>query len=148
MFTLDLLKDEQNYRWSLLPTAVQIFTKMGGIPYTLHKGILAEKTSENVAVFIMGFGVSHHPLLEKRAVGHLVIFDQAGTWCFMDSTALLLDRGEDVSKKIASLLARSITSILKHSKKRDNVLVIHYSGKEISRVEEEAIARSSALWVM
>jgi hypothetical protein len=52
----------------------------------------------------------------------------------------LLDRGEDVSKKIADLLARSITSILKHSKKRDNVLVVHYSGKEISRVEEEAIA--------
>jgi hypothetical protein len=140
VFALDLLKDEQNYMWSLLPTAVQIFTKMGGIPYTLHKGILAEKTSENVAVFIMGFGVSHHPLLKKRAVGHLVIFDQAGTWCFMDSTALLLDRGEDVSEKIASLLARSITSILKHSKRRDNVLVVHYSGKEISRVEEEAIA--------
>jgi len=140
VFTLDLLKDEQNYRWSLLPTSVQIFTKMGGIPYTLHKGVLTEKTSENVAVFIMGFGVSYHPLLKKRAVGHLVVFDQAGTWCFMDSTALLLDRGENVSEKIADLLARSITNILIHSKKRDNVLVVHYSGKEISRVEEEAIA--------
>jgi len=140
VFTLDLLKDEQKYRWSLLPTAIQIFTKMGGIPYTLDRGILGEKASENVAVFIMGFGISYHPLFKKRAVGHLVVFDQAGAWCFMDSTTLLLDRGEDVSEKIASLLARSITNILKHSNKRDNLLVVHYSGKEISRVEEKAIA--------
>jgi len=33
-----------------------------------------------------------------------------------------------------TLLARSITNILNHSKKRDNVLVVHYSGKEISKV--------------
>jgi len=140
VFTVDLLKDEQNYRWSLLPTAIQILTKMGGVPYTLDRGVLGEKAPENVAVYIMGLGISYHPLLKKRGVGYLVVFDQVGTWCFMDSTVLLLDKGDDISKKVAGLLTRSINSVLKYSKKRDNVLVIHYSGKEVSRAEEEAIA--------
>jgi argonaute-like protein implicated in RNA metabolism and viral defense len=140
IFTVDLLKDEQNYKWSLLPTAIQIFTKMGGVPYALDRGVLGEKVSEDVAVFIMGLGISYHPLLRRRGAGYLVVFDQSGAWYFMDSTVLLLGRDEDISERIANLLTRSINSILSYSNKRDNVLIIHYSGKEIGRAEEEAIA--------
>ena len=142
VFTVDLLKDEQNYKWSLLPTAIQIFTKMGGVPYTLERGALGEKVSEDVAVFIMGLGISYHPLLRRRGAGYLVVFDQSGAWYFMDSTVLLLGRDEDISKRVARLLVRSINNILSYSNKRDNVLIIHYSGKEISRDEEKAIANA------
>jgi argonaute-like protein implicated in RNA metabolism and viral defense len=142
VFTVDLLKDEQNYKWSLLPTAIQIFTKMGGVPYALDRGVLGEKVSEDVAVFIMGLGISYHPLLRRRGVGYLVVFDQSGAWYFMDSTALLLDKDEDLSKNVTRLLVRSINNILSYSNKRDNVLIIHYSGKEIGRAEEEAIANA------
>jgi len=140
VFTVDLLKDEQNYKWSLLPTAIQIFTKMGGVPYALERGALGEKVPENVAVFIIGLGISYHPLLRRRGVGYLAVFDQSGAWYFMDSTVLLLSRDEDISKRVASLLTRSVNSILRYSNKNDNVLVIHYSGKDIGRAEEEAIA--------
>jgi argonaute-like protein implicated in RNA metabolism and viral defense len=142
IFTVNLLKDEQNYKWSLLPTAVQIFAKMGGIPYTLERGALGEKVPENVAVFIMGLGVSYHPLLRRRGVGYLVVFDQSGAWYFMDSTVLLLGRDEDISERVARLLTKSINSIFSYSNKRDNVLIVHYSGKEIGRAEEEAIANA------
>jgi len=142
VFTVDLLKDEQNYKWSLLPTAIQIFAKMCGVPYTLERGVLGEKVPENVAVFIMGLGISYHPLLRRRGVGYLVVFDQAGAWYFMDSTALLLGKDENISEKVARLLTRSINSILSYTNKRDSVLVIHYSGKEIGRAEEEAIANA------
>jgi hypothetical protein len=101
--------------------------------------VLGEKAPENVAVFIMGLGISYHPLLKRRGVGYLMVFDQAGTWYFMDSIVLLLGRDEDISEKVARLLTRSVSNILKYSKKRSNVLVIHYSGKEVGRVEEEAI---------
>jgi hypothetical protein len=143
VFTSDLLKNEQNYRWSLLPTAIQIFTKMGGIPYTLDRGALGEVVYEDVAVFIVGLSISYHPLYKHRGVGFLVVFDQAGTWCFMDSTAILLrsEKGT-IGKRISELLRKAIRSILEISKKRKNVLIIHYSGKEVGRVEEEAIANA------
>jgi hypothetical protein len=115
---------------------------MGGVPYALDRGVLGEKVSEDVAVFIMGLGISYHPLLRRRGVGYLVVFDQSGAWYFMDSTALLLDKDEDLSKNVTRLLVRSINNILSYSNKRDNVLIIHYSGKEIGRAEEEAIANA------
>jgi len=140
VFTIDVLKDEKRHRWSLLPVAIQIFAKMGGVPYIIDRGVLGEEVAEDAAVFIMGLGISHHPLQEKRGVGFITVFDHHGTWCFVDSTALILGRRESISEKLGALLKRGIRQVLELSKAKENILVIHYSGKEVGRTEEEAIS--------
>lgn len=142
VFTVDLLQDEQNYMWSLLPVAIQIFTKMGGVPYTLDRSVLGDKVSEDTSVFTMGLGISYHPLYKERGVGFLIVFDHLGAWCFMDSTALLLYEKDRLSGQVAMLLENAVRRILSLSKSRKNVLIIHYSGKEVGRAEEEAVAKA------
>jgi len=141
IFTIDVLRDKQKYTWSLLPLSIQIFTKMGGIPYIIDRSVLGEVPTD-VAVFIMGLGISQHPLQQKRGIGFTTVFDHHGTWYFADSVALILDKKDNISKSLSDLLKRCIQQLLKLSKAKKNVLIIHYSGKEIGRIEEEAIAEA------
>jgi argonaute-like protein implicated in RNA metabolism and viral defense len=141
IFTIDLLKDEKNYKWSLLPTAVQIYAKMGGIPYVLAKPRYYS-TLKDYSVYIMGLGISQHPLHKNRGVGFVTVFDDQGIWQFMNAKNLIMDKDEDMSERLAKLLDETIDELLKRSKSKNNVLIMHYSGKEISHREEEAIRRA------
>ena len=141
IFTIDLLKDEKNYKWSLLPTAVQIYAKMGGIPYVLAKPRYYD-TLKDHSVYIMGLGISQHPLYKNRGVGFVTVFDDQGIWQFMNAKNLIMGKDEDISERLAKLLDETIDELLKRSKSKNNVLIIHYSGKEISHREEEAIRRA------
>jgi len=137
--TEDLLGNDNIYRWSLLPISVQIFAKMGGVPYALDRSIIGVKDLSNTSITIMGLGISAHPLNRRRGVGFVTLFDHEGVWNFMDSQVLSMDKQEDMSEKIAELLERSISKILSKSPKKNNILIIHYSGKEIGWREEEAV---------
>jgi len=137
--TEDLIKDDAKYRWSLLSISIQIFAKMGGVPYALDRSVIRVEDLSGTSITIMGLGVSAHPLNRRRGVGFVTLFDHEGVWNFMDSQVLSMDKQEDMSKKIAELLERNISKILSTSPKKNNILVIHYSGKEIGWREEEAI---------
>ncbi len=137
--TEDLILDEDRYRWSLLSISIQIFAKMGGVPYALDRSVIEVKDYSDTSVAIMGLGISVHPIHRRRGIGFVTLFDHNGIWNFMDSSALSMDKQEDMSGKIATLLERSIKRILSTSSKKYNILVIHYSGKEIGRREEEAV---------
>jgi len=140
--TRDLILDEPRYRWSLLSISIQIYTKMGGVPYALDRSMIRAVDLSDTAIIIMGLGISAHPLYRKRGVGFVTVFDHNGVWNFMDSQALSMDRTEDISEKIATLLERSVNKVLSVSTKKNNILIIHYSGKEISSREEEALRRA------
>jgi len=137
--TEDLIRDEARYRWSLLSISIQIFAKMGGVPYALDRSVMRVEDPSSTSIAIMGLGISAHPLHRRRGVGFVTLFDHNGVWNFMDSSVLSMDKQEDMSEKIAELLERSISKILSTSSKKNNILVIHYSGKEIGRKEEEAV---------
>jgi len=137
--TEDLIRDEARYRWSLLSISVQIFAKMGGVPYALDRSVIRVEDPSNTSIAIMGLGISVHPLHRRRGVGFVTLFDHNGVWNFMDSRVLFMDKQEDMSNRVAELLEGSISRILSTSSKRYNILIIHYSGKEIGRKEEDAV---------
>ncbi len=145
VFTIDLLNDKKNYQWSLLPTSIQIFTKMGGVPYILERGII---DSPDIQVFIMGLGISYHPLYKEQRVGYVLIFDHSGHWQFLEAWSLTsedVESGKDIdtlAEKIASLLNTAITKLANKIQAGHAILIIHYSGKEISSREENAIAKA------
>jgi len=137
--TRDLLEDSSKYKWSLLPLTVQIFVKMGGIPYALARRFISTDNLADVAINILGFGLSYHPLQKERGVGFITVFDHNGVLNFMDSIALTMDKIDDITENIAKLIERSIEVILQKTTTKNQILIIHYSGKEISSREEEAI---------
>jgi argonaute-like protein implicated in RNA metabolism and viral defense len=137
--TIDLLEDLNNYKWSILPLTVQIFVKMGGVPYALARRFISTDILTDVTINILGFGLSYHPLHEERGVGFITVFDHNGVWNFMDSIALSMDKIDDLKENIAKLIERSIEVILQSTTTKNQILIIHYSGKEISSKEEEAI---------
>jgi hypothetical protein len=137
--TINLLEDLNNYKWSLLPLTVQIFVKMGGIPYALARRFISTENLADVAINILGFGLSYHPLQKERGVGFITVFDHNGVWNFMDSIALTMDKIDDIADNIAKLIERSIEVILHRITVKNQILIIHYSGKEISSREEEVI---------
>jgi len=137
--TEDLIANDKNYRWSLLSISLQIFAKMGGVPYALDRSVIEVEDPSETSITIMGLGISTHPLNRKRGVGFVTLFDHNGVWNFMDSRVLSMDKKEDMSEKIANLLENCIDRILTTSAKKYNILVIHYSGKEVGWKEEEAI---------
>jgi len=137
--TRDLLEDSNKYKWSLLPLTVQIFVKMGGIPYALARRFISTESLTNTAINILSFGLSYHPLQEKRGVGFITVFDHNGVWNFMDSVALSMDKIDNITENIAKLIERSIEMILQRTNVKNQILIIHYSGKEISSKEENTI---------
>ncbi len=145
VFTIDLLNDQKNYRWSLLPTSIQIFTKMGGVPYILERGII---DFPDIQVFIMGLGISYHPLYKEQRVGYVLIFDHSGHWQFLEARGITsedVESGKDIdtlAEKIAGLLNTAITKLANKIQAERAILIIHYSGKEISSREENAIAKA------
>ncbi len=139
--TRELLDDENRFKWSLLSIATQIYAKMGGIPYGLDRSVIRPGWTESsdTMVAVMGLGISAHPQLRRRGVGFIVVFDHKGVWNFMDAEVLAMDNWERMSEQVAKLIERGLSRILSKNARKYNILVIHYSGKEIGVREEEAI---------
>lgn len=138
----ETLLDDQRLCGSLLPISIQIFTKCGGIPYAIARNIggTAYKT------IILGVGITRVRVDKdiEQYMGVTTLFASDGVFEYIDTKLTELDKF-----KLARVLERSIVESVQELKKKrilskeDKVwLVVHYSGKEISRVEEEAIAES------
>jgi len=137
--TIDLLENENNYKWALLPIAIQMFAKMGGVPYILNRDIVSGELKDYL-VFIMGLGISQHPLYKNRGVGFITVFDNRGAWYFMNAKTVLMRKEErDLHVKLSELLRSTINEIYKLYGNKNIILIIHYSGKDISSREENAI---------
>jgi argonaute-like protein implicated in RNA metabolism and viral defense len=139
--TRELLDNENSLKWSLLSIATQIYAKMGGIPYGLDRSVIRPGWADpsDTMVAVMGLGISAHPQLRRRGVGFIVVFDHKGVWNFMDVEVLAMDSWERMSEQVTKLFERGLSRILSRDAKKYNILVIHYSGKEIGGREEEAI---------
>jgi len=112
---------------------------MGGVPYVLNRGIVSGE-SQDYSVFIMGLGISQHPLYKNRGVGFITVFDNKGAWYFMNAKTVLMRKDyEDLRVKLSELLRSAINEIYKLYGNRNIILIIHYSGKDISSREENAI---------
>lgn len=139
--TEELIRNESAYRWSLLSLAVQLCTKMGCVPYGLNRSVMNLKSllPSDTLVAVIGLGISTHPQRRKRGVGFITVYDDVGVWKFMDFEILSMDKRDEMSNSVASLLERGIRDIVERGSKENNVIVIHYSGKELGTREEESI---------
>ncbi|MEM4977137.1 MAG: Piwi domain-containing protein [Desulfurococcaceae archaeon] len=139
--TEELFQSRDSYRWSLLSIAVQIYAKMGGVPYGLDRSVVSPRSLQpsDTLVAVMGLGISTHPQRRKRGVGFITVYDDQGVWSFMDFEILSIDRKEEMSNGIAKLLERGIEAVVRYGSKKNNVIIIHYSGKEVGSREEKSI---------
>ena len=141
IFTKDLLKKRSesvntDYSWSLLPTAVQMFTKMGGVPYVLEQSCINVK--EHVNVHFMGLGLTVDPRNKQKRAGFVSIFNDNGSLSFVDSNILT----DSVSESYGKLISNAIDRIIRESDVNKNILIVHYSGKELGKNEDELIRKA------
>jgi hypothetical protein len=139
VFTKDLLKQRNesnlntNYNWSLLPTAMQMFTKMGGVPYVLKQSCI--NVGDRFNVHFMGLGLTIDPKDRQKRVGFVTIFNDNGSLSFMDSNIL----ADNVSESYGKLVSNAIERIIYSSNVNRNILIVHYAGKELRREDDELI---------
>ncbi|BFH73283.1 hypothetical protein SJAV_12270 [Sulfurisphaera javensis] len=139
--TTDTLKNSSIYIWSLLPMAIQLFVKMGGVPYSLAQSpVTKERTlSGKISLHIIGLGLSRDPLNNKNYVGYVSVFDSYGVWVFGDSNVL---DSNNVPTSFGEIISRYIKDIASKSSVQDHIVIIHYSGKELGRDDDEKIRKA------
>jgi len=141
IFTRETTLDENTYSWSIFPLAIQIFAKMGGVPYVLAKRVIGEASDTTSRILVLGVGMSSSPLERDRIAGFVTIYDENGQWLLSK-----VDTEKNPSKEVfASKLKEMILDAINISIKKLNVdlsrfsVLIHYSGKEMSGHEEETL---------
>ncbi|GAA5418541.1 hypothetical protein Stok01_00483 [Sulfurisphaera tokodaii] len=140
--TVDLLKqrDENkntNYSWSLLPIAVQMFTKMGGIPYALKQSCINIGSEFNV--HFIGLGLTSDPRNKLKRVGFVTIFNDNGSLSYMDSNILEDNKTESYGRIIYNAINRIVNLSNTNKSSNYNILVVHYSGKSLSKDDDQLI---------
>jgi len=157
MVTADIIRDAYRFRMSLFPIAMQIFAKAGGVPYALSAPLgIADLKTLNLMI---GVGLSKIRNLEtgelSQYIGYANFFAAHGIWLFSEFFVEPY-KGDEIRarEKLASaferLILNSVKKIVEEEKARKNGdierinLIIHYSGKQISTLEEEAVISASA----
>jgi len=144
MLTLQTIMNENTLKWSIFPLAIQIFTKMGGVPYVLYDEI---KVGAEVDVcFLVGVGLSK-PIFgrdNQNYIGFALLFGPNGEWRIMKTHAEAYEK-EKLPKifkrlvfEISSEAAGYVETSFRH-KPHSIGLIIHYSGKNVSTSEEQAL---------
>ena len=144
MLTLQTIINENTLKWSIFPLAIQIFTKMGGVPYVLYDEI---KVGAEVDVcFLVGVGLSK-PIFgqgNQNYIGFALLFGPNGEWRIMKTHAEAYEK-EKLPKifkrlifEISSEAAGYVETSFQH-KPHSIGLIIHYSGKNVSTSEEQAL---------
>jgi len=145
----DLLEREGTLKWSVLSIFSQVFAKLGGLPYTLYKNFSIRLASLNdkETVIIIGLGLSKDPS-GNNTVGSSLVYDDRGHFKFLQFKVRPVSKGTNTknvySEIIESLLTDAYSKAseemrLSHEQPRKVSVVIHYRGKEISEMEEQAI---------
>lgn len=143
----DTLEDDEKLCASLLPIAMQIFTKVGGIPYAIARPIggVGYKT------LVIGVGLTRVATEERESIeqymGISTVFASDGTFKLIDVNLVDVDKNK-LADALRSSIIKSISRLYQERvlSKDDKVwIIVHYSGKEISRIEEEAIESTCAM---
>lgn len=127
---------------SLLPISLQIFTKLGGIPYTIAKPI----GGKGYKTLLIGVGLSklqsNNDL--EQYMGVVSVFASDGTFKYIDYSLTEVNRD-----RLAKSLEQSIRSAIGKLRREgmlapdENLwIIVHYSGKEMSGEEERAIVKT------
>jgi glutaredoxin len=144
VFTFENLNNPQTYEWSVFPTTIQMFAKMGGYPYVLDRSFVGEDKlpTSGLTLILMGLGLVYDPLTKRKAVGFATFYDERGRWLLVenDSTIMTGNRQHD-SSSISSMLGKMINRAIKELSEfsgvsaKNIVIIVHYHGKEMSGSE-------------
>jgi hypothetical protein len=144
----NVLENENVLKWSIISIFTQIFVKLGGLPYTLYKRSTIENTSEKETVIIIGLGLAKNPFVRGNIIGSSLVYDDRGHFKFLKFNAKIplpnIETKDEYAAAIKDLLFKSYEESRKVMKDSFNdarkvSVVIHYRGKEISKIEEQEI---------
>lgn len=135
----DTLEDKEKMCLSLLPISLQLFTKLGGVPYSISKPV----GGTGYKTLLLGVGLTKFKVQSElvQYMGVVTLFAGDGTFRFVEVSITKLDKRELV-EGLSSAIVHGVTELQKEhvlSKDEKIWIVVHYSGKEISRQEEEVI---------
>ncbi len=130
--SIETLKDKQTFKWSVSGIALQIFSKLGGIPWLVKP--------ETHRTLIIGIGQSHERIKEgeyyriKKYFSYSVLTDSSGRY----KELKILGKSEDNSAYL-SQLEESIQKIIKDYSPNFENFVIHVpfkvKRKELDRIK-------------
>ncbi len=140
VITYESFSDEKIYKWSIFPLALQIFVKMGGVPFLLHEHL---SIPVNETAIIMGFGLTriHLPDREVKYVGFALAFEINGRWRLIKWSPSPYSRDnlpQMLKKLLVDVLDKVIGEYAVNQPEKIH-LIIHYSGKNVRVSEEDAI---------
>ena len=148
--TTEVLRDPSKYKWSLFPLTIQIFVKMGGTPYALYQPL--GSAHPEACTLVMGVGITriyHEAEHEIRYMGFITLFGPNGEWLVFNNHTEPYDR-EKLASALRSLILETIiygiNKISGIEKKREINVIIHYSGKNFSSLEEMYLWRATQTW--
>jgi len=138
--TYEVFSDESLFKWSIFPLALQIFVKMGGTPFLLYDRL---NVPEDEATMIIGVGLSKVPLQakEERYVGFALAFEANGRWRLIKWNPQPYSK-ENLPHMLRRLIYDVIYDVLNKyvvGKPRKIHVIVHYSGKNVSVAEEDAL---------
>ena len=145
----DLLEREGTLKWSVLSIFSQVFAKLGGLPYTLYKNFSIRSTSLNdkETVIIIGLGLSKDPS-GNNTVGSSLVYDDRGHFKFLQFKVRPVPKETNIKDVYSEIIENLLTDAyskaseemrLSHDQPKKVSVVIHYRGKEISKMEEQTI---------
>jgi hypothetical protein len=145
----DLLEQENTLKWSVLSIFSQVFAKLGGLPYTLYKNFSIRSTSLNdkETVIIIGLGLSKDPS-GKNTVGSSLVYDDRGHFKFLQFKVRPVPKETNIKDVYSGIIENLLTDAyskaseemrLSYDQPKKVSVVIHYRGKEISKMEEQTI---------
>ncbi|MGQ4834441.1 MAG: Piwi domain-containing protein [Candidatus Asgardarchaeia archaeon] len=152
MVTIDILKDHYRFRMSLFPIAMQIFTKVGGVPYALSAP-LGITTPRSLSIMV-GVGLSRIKTETGKItqyIGYINVFEAHGIWLFSNFFVRPYKGDEEgktaLTGAFRTLIQDTMRKIIEEEMAKKEIeevnLIIHYSGKEISVREEVAVIEAS-----
>ncbi len=144
VITYETFSDTMRFKWSIFPLALQIFVKMGGVPFILYNRLDLPKDE---AVVIIGLGLSkiHLPNRERRYVGFALAFEADGRWRLMKWSPQPYSRGK-LADMLRKLIQDAVDDVLRTyavPKPKKIHIIIHYSGKNVSVWEEEYLKKAA-----
>jgi len=132
--SIETLKDKQTFKWSVSGIALQIFSKIGGIPWLVKP--------ETNRTLIIGIGQSHQKIKEgenykiKKYFSYSVLIDSSGRY-----KELKILGNSEVNSDYLSQLKESIQKIIKDYSTDFENFVIHVPFK-IRRDELDSIKQT------
>lgn len=145
--TTQMLRAQDTFSWSVFPLAIQVYTKMGGIAYILYEKIGTEDSKS--ITFVVGTGISRiirGSIYDSRYVGFALLFGPNGEWKLMkvDAREYRQDELASMFKSLVNSIATEIFNKYATETSVDRInLLIHYTGKNVSGIEERALWEAS-----